>query len=355
MAVWSAGLLLVGIIAQFVLAGVETDHLEAAIARHEARTNPDVTESGRTEPERTPPPGHEDDVPENVTVGVYLDRVPALSTRDSHWTADFYIWFNWTDPEIDPAETFQVVDGAILSRDALERRVDGEERYALYRVVAAITKVFNAARFPRDDHLLTLRIEDTQLQSYQLQYTADTANTDVSSRVSIPGYRVADTVAVVQPHSYRTTRGDPALPPEYRATYSQFTYGIAIDRPTWGLHMKMFVTLFAAVFISLIGFFTTPAHRLGLVVGSFFAAVANTYITSTIVPDTGIATLADVINSIGVITIAVIALQTIISQQLDERYGRKDLSRVFDLSTFAVATVLYLWLNLSIPAAASLG
>lgn len=351
---WALLVLSAGITAGIVISKQQKENLQHSINSHMARINPNVTESGKTEPERTPPAGHENDVPLDVKVGVYMDRIPALSIRDSYWTGDFYIWFLWTDDTLQPGETFQVVNGEILSRNKLEERTVNGEHYALYRVAAQTTKAFNTSRFPRDDHLLTLSIEDAALQSYQLRYIADDINSSVSSRVSVPGYKIYQTSSVVKPHSYKTTRGDPGLPSDYKATYSQFIYGIWLVRPNWGLHLKMFVMLFAAVVIAIIGFFSTPTQRFGLAIGSFFAAVANTYITSSTVPDTGIATLADVINGIGVAVIALIMFQTIISEYFYEKKKQEAFSAIFDGLTFVLVMGLYIWLNISIPLAASL-
>lgn len=352
--VWAVLILGAGITAKYMLVNMESANLQASILKHQARIDPNVTESGKTEAERTPPAGHENDIPLDVKIGVYMDRIPALSIRDSLWTADFYIWFNWQAESLRPGDTFQVVNGEILSRTKLEEKTVNGEHYALYRVVARTTKTFDTTRFPRDDHLLTLSIEDANLQSYQLRYIADDVNSAISSRVSVPGYKIYNTSSVVKPHSYITTRGDPDLPADYKATYSQFIYGVWIARPTWGLHLKMFLTLYAAILISMIGFFTTPSHRFGLVIGSFFAGVANTYITSSIVPETGIATLADVINGIGVATIALIMFQTIISQHFYDKQKQEAFSDMFDDLTFVLLIGIYIWLNISIPLAASL-
>lgn len=351
---WAMFILASGIMIDITLTNKQKDNLQTSISNHLARIDPNVTESGKTEPEKTPPAGHENDIPLDVKVGVYMDRIPSLSIRDSQWTADFYIWFNWTDDSLRPGDTFQVVNGEILSRNKLEEKTVNGMHYALYRVVARTTKVFTTSRFPRDDHLLTLSIEDTALQSYQLRYIADDVNSDVSSRVSVPGYKIYQKSAVVKPHSYKTTRGDPELPEGYKATYSQFIYGIWLVRPNWGLHFKMFLTLFAAIIISMVGFFTSPSQRFGLVIGSFFAAVANTYVTASIVPDTGISTLADVLNGIGVGIIAVIMFQTIISNYFYDKQKQETFSDAFDDLTFVLLIGIYIWLNISIPLAASL-
>ena len=351
---WVVVTLFIGLLLGYQLVSHQHQNLEAAIIRHNARIDPNVDEPGKTEAERTPPPGHENDVPLQVEVGLYVDRVPELSIRDSTWTADFYIWFLWEDENLHPGETFQVVNGEVLSRELLESKTKDGSNYALYRVVAQITKVFGVARFPRDDHLLTISIEDTKLQSYQLVYISDDLDSSISSRVSIPGYTAYRTGGAVKPHSYKTTRGDPDLPADYKATYSMFTYGVWIARPDWGLYLKMFLALFAAVFIALIGFFSKPSDRFGLSIGSFFAAVANSYITSSLIPDTGTATLADQINAIGMIVIGVVIFQSIISQFFHDKEENVKFGKLFDWVSFVVLLLVFVVLNVALPLAASI-
>jgi len=355
--IWALVLLALEIGIGMWLIHMEQTNLQASIKDHSDRMSPTTVEKGKTIPETSPPAGHEQDKPEEVTVGIYVDRIPALSIKDSSWTADFYVWFKWKNDNLHPGDTFQIVNGEFKGKPVkLDEKTNAAtgEHYALYRTTAVITKVFNTSRFPRDDHMLTISIEDTGLQSYQLHYVADGTNSNISSRVGVPGYQVYKAGSVVKPHSYKTTRGDFALPADYKATYSQFNYGIYIQRPSWGLHFRMFLTLFAAVLIPMIGFFTTPTHRLNVAVGGFFAAVATTYVTSTIVPDTGIATMADMIDGIGIVIIAITILQTIISQHIFEKQKQEDFSDAFDYVTFVLLFCVFVWLNIAIPLAASL-
>lgn len=338
----------------YLLAGKQRQNLDTAILRHTARIDPNVDEPGKTEADRTPPPGHQNDVPIPVKIGIYVDRVPAFSIKDSSWTVDFYIWFQWKGENLNPGETFQVVNGEILSRDLLDtKEIDGSH-YARYRAIATITKGFDVSRFPRDDHLLTISIEDVKLESFQLQYIYDDANSNISSRVSVPGYKIYRHAGTVKPHSYKTTRGDPSLPGDYKATYSECTYGIWLARPDWGLYLKMFLALYAALFIALLGFFIKPSDRFGLAIGSFFAAVANSYITSALIPDTGTATLADQINALGMITIAMIIFQSIVSQIFHDKEDWVCFGKLFDRVSFVTLFVISVTLNAVLPVAASI-
>lgn len=353
---WAAFLIVTSGIALYLIGGQQYHYMKESTARHSARVaTAGGTEKGLTEAETTPPPGHEKDVPREVRVGVYVDRISELSVLSSSWKADFYVWFNWEGKDLNPGETFHVVNGEILSKTLLEEKHEGNRHYALYRTMVQITKVFDIARFPRDDHMLTVSIEDGANQSYLLKYVADEGGSDISSRVIVPGYKILNKVASVRPHSYKTSRGNPDLPVAYKATYSQFIYGIWVGRPTWGLFFKMFIVMFAAALIAFSAFFVkSSCDRLALVSGTLFAAVANMYITSTLIPDMGIATLADQINWIGAAFIVFAIIQAVIYQYFFEnREGKEEVIKFYDFMSFVLMLVLYAVLNVCIPVLAS--
>ena len=222
-------------------------------------------------------------------------------------------------------------------------------------MTAKKTKFFDVTRFPRDDHLLVIRIEDNTHQVHQLRFVADTQASDLSSRVAIPGYKICNSEIIVKPHSYKTNRGDLRLPEDYKATYSQLVYGIWIARPDWGLYIKMFQGLFSAVMISMLAFFVLPIDkpRFALGIGAFFAAVAATYITKSQLPGIGIVTLSDFINGIGLITIFLTLVSSIIALYLYERKNQKNLSRTLDKLAFVTILAGYTAVNIIIALVAS--
>ena len=57
---------------------------------------------------------------------------------------------------------------------------------------------------------------------------------------------------------------------------------------------------------------------------------------NSLVPDTGVMTLADIVNQIGLVTISLSLLQSAISLYLYERKGKKTLSRLFDRVSFGI-------------------
>ncbi|MDQ3712878.1 MAG: hypothetical protein M3388_11770 [Acidobacteriota bacterium] len=324
----------------------------ASIKQHSDRMNPEVGEGG-TEPPPTEPPAGAN----HVRAGIYVDHIIDLSVKEASWPVDFYLWFRWNGTGEDPGENFQIVDGSIESKEKVEEYTSGGERYVLYRVVARITKFFDVSRFPRDDHVLTINIESPASERRELLFVADTENSGLSSRVRIPGYSIYKQAVIEKPHAYSSTHGDPRLAAGTEKVQSQLRMGIWIYRQGSGFYWKMFIALFVAVGVAMLAFFIKPTDvdpRFGLGVGALGAVLVNTFVTSSLVPDTGVITLGDIVNQVGIVTIFLTLLQSAISLYLFERKGKKTLSRLFDRVSFPIFLAGYSAINLTLPWSATL-
>ena len=352
--IWAAALILFLTAVGITMSWVMYQNKAASTRRHDDRMNPDIGEGGRQPPAKALPAGAS---PVAVTAGIYLDRIIEMSVKEVGWTVDFYIWFRWKGQGEDPGEKMQVVDGSVESKEKIKDSTQGDEHYTLYRVTSRITKFFDVSRFPREDHVLTINIENPALTRNQLLFVADTENSGVSSRVQIAGYKTYQQAVLEKPHAYRSTHGDPSLAAGTDRVHSQLRMGIWIEREGWGVFLKMFVGLFGAVLVAMLVFFIKPTDvdpRFGLGVGALFAAIANTYITSSLVPDTGVMTLADMINDVGILVIFLTLLESTISLYLYDRKGKEALSRLLDRVSFIVMLAGYVLINVALPWAASL-
>ncbi len=350
---WVSGLTLLILLVGFLTVVPQRRHSQAAVERHQARMSPTAEEPGTTKPDLILPDGAS---PATVDVGLYIDRISEFSVRDVSWTVDFYIWFRWSGNAVRPGDDLRIVDGSIESKEKEDEFTSGDQHYERYRVVARITKSFDVSQYPLDEHLLTINVENSRYQRHQLLFSPDTSNTNVSSRVRVPAYEVAGSQLIEKPHSYKTTQGDPRLQPNSKATYSQARLGISLQRTGWGYFFKMFQSLYVAVMIALLAMFIKPTNvdpRFGLGIGGLFAAVANSYVTSSLIPDTGVMTLADSVNCLGVWMILLTVMQSTISLYLFEHRGAETLSRCFDQVSFAVLSAGYVVLNIALPLAAS--
>lgn len=324
----------------------------AAAARHAARIEASDGSNGTISHKRNGGPKGA-----VVKVGAYVDRIVEVSVRETSWTADFFLWFVWRGKEFHPGETFRVVDGEVAKKEKIKEEVlaDGSI-YALYQVEAKVTKFFDVSRFPAEDHVLTLRIEDAQNDETKLHFVADSDASGISSRARVLGYKTGPVTVVVQSHAYKSTHGDPRLPPGYQVHYSQFIYGIPIARDGAGFYLKLFQGLYAAVAIAILAFFIKPTDvdpRFGLGVGAFFAAIANCYITSSLLPDTSQASLADTVNSVAIFAIFLTLVQSTISLYIYDLQDDPPLARRFDRASALIVTPAYAIINLLIYRAAA--
>jgi hypothetical protein len=304
-----------------------------------ALPDPGVTAAETTSTEEATP----------VEVGFYVDRVPELSAHDASWTAVFDVWFRWRGEDVQPAEGLVVVEGTVESNEKLAEYHRDGQHYERRRIVAKITKTFPAARMPLDSHLLVLAVENGERVREKLVFVPDLESCSVSSRVSVLGYRILGWEALEKSHSYKTTRGDPRLPQGTKSTFSQFRMGIFIERTGWGLYLKLFQALHVAVAISFLACFIKPTDldpRFGLGVGALFAAVANSYVVNSLIPDTGELSLADVINGLGIITILVTLVESTVSLYLYDRCQEEELSRRLDRMSFKILVIGFAAVNI---------
>jgi hypothetical protein len=356
LALWCVWLIVPAIVGYFTLTKYEARLHAEVLARHAARLDPTKNDAVVTPLDLSRPAGHEHDPPAiAVETGIYVTRIPKLSPVASSWNVDFYIWFVWRGSTIDPGETFKIVSGEITSKALMRRTDEGDRHYALYRVNAELTKPFDLALFPRDEHLLTIVIEDQGLQYHQMVYTTDPRTSAMSSRIQLPGYAVGERKVLVKGHTYKTAMGDPTLPIDYRATYSDLVMAIPLARPNWGVFIKMFVPLFLAIALALAGLFATgPAERLGVVSTALFVAVVNGMVVNEIIPDTGITTLADIVTDLGYSLIGQTILQAILyGRFFSDRAANERSARFFDWSTFILLGTQAVALNVGVVLAAS--
>lgn len=354
--IWCLFLVVCGALTIWYVASTLSEEKRAAAKRHAVLLDPTRTELGKTQAEtRRFDLGR---APKNlkVNVGIYVDRISEISIPDSRWLVDFYVWFRWRDQAVQPGEHFQIINGDIVKK-ILETSYENDgERYELYRVSAEITKFFDATRFPRDDHLLTIRLEDSDHQFFDLLYVPDEKGSSISSRVVIPGFQIYNAKVVERKHSYKTRRGDPRLPEDYKATYSQFVYGIWIKRSGWAPFVKVLFGIMASVAVSLLACFVSAQHtdpRFALGVGGFFAAVASTYIISQKVPENATMGLSDYVTAVSLITILLTLATSALSVHYFNRLNQRALAQKLDRWVFFILSSTYGLFILSVAVVAS--
>jgi len=348
-ALWALGILLLfaagGYFGARLLQGYKAETVKMRQAWIEATT----TDLEAAAPEIKVTPGGE---PVDVTVGIRLNRMEAISMRESSWMADLDIWFRWTGDTVKPGENFHIVNGDISLREREEAVAEGFEHYERYNVKARLAANFDLARFPFGDQAVTIQVEDGAQGAENLRYVPDEQDSGVS-RLGVPAsLKIIQTLAAVKLHGYQSRRGDPRKPEGEADVHSRFVFALLLAPPGASLFIKLFQALFASVAIALVVFFIKPIQvdpRFGLGVGAFFAAVGNNIYVASVLPHANRLALPDMVNAVGLATIFLTLVQSTISLYIFDSLGRERLRRLFDHVSFVAFLTGFIALNLAFP------
>jgi hypothetical protein len=180
----------------------------------------------------------------------------------------------------------------------------------------------------------------------------------ISSRVKVPGYVITGFGQVAKYHTYRSQYGDPRAAKGSHKTVSAFTVGISVKRASMGIYLKVFIGLFAGMLLTFASFSLRASEggpRVSLPVGSYFGAVANSYLATSMLPSSGQFGLVEHVSFLGLFTIFTCLLASVVSMYVWQIVGDKDFSRAFDKATAITIGLAYVIINIALPISAFTG
>ncbi len=349
---WIIGIILIFLLLGSYMAGTVYFNKQSANVLHTEMMNPNLPEPGLTTADFNLTGNS---TPTKVITGIYIDRIEDVSLSDSTWTGDFYLWFKWNGSNVNPGENFQVIDGSISNSYLVDNYTNGTEHYEIYYVSANISDFFDISNFPLDNQYLYIEIEDKKDASTDLIYIPDNESSDINPNVIAQGYNINMISVIEKPHIYNSSFGDPRLDQNI-TSYSQLRDGIALTRPDLGFYFRLFIGLFVAVAAALVALFIKPTvaePRFGLGAGALFVAIANNIIVSGLIPKTGVLTLADMVNDLGLLVILITLIESTISLHIYLVNDEKNLSRKLDRYSFIALLLIYIIVNAAIITSAS--
>lgn len=307
-----------------------------------AQTAADPTAAAAPGPEA--PPAHAE-----VAVGAYVLRMSNVSPQSGSFDVDMWIWFRWQG-DAKPYESFEIVNGVISDRSEPQIQDDAGAHYATVRVQATVFHDFDVRRFPLDNHILPIEIEDGVSINRDLSYVPD-EGIALDPAVEVAGWNVEMKAPEVEVHTYGTNYGLREAGKD-ASDYSRLTFFIALDRTSWAPLFKSFWISALSVLLGLLAFLIKADDldaRFGMGVGSIFAASANTFVITGSLPPTTAVTLAEQINLIAVGIIFVAVFVSIWSLRL--RYkDQEEASLALDRRAMWVLGSIYILLNILVLA-----
>lgn len=263
--------------------------------------------------------------PGKVIAGTYINKMTGVSFKDSQFSLDFYIWFRWKPvgelADYKPLESMELINGRIENKSSVVEKKIGEFSYASARVTATIFKPWGLDTFPFDSHRVRVHLEDSQYVDSALVFEPDATNSRLGDEIGLPGWVLSGFGIEAMPKEYKSNYGDTSLPTDARSSYSRLSFGMDMNREGWGSAVKMLSTVVFATLVAFVAFGIRPVDvdpRFGLGVGALFAVAASAFVVASVVPDSGLLTIADQVHIIAMGFIFASVVQSAFSLKWDE-------------------------------------
>ncbi|MFN0016139.1 MAG: hypothetical protein ACKVU2_16485 [Saprospiraceae bacterium] len=293
--------------------------------------------------------------PDTVRIGVFVNDIYDVNLSEKSFSAQFWVWFNYANPDLKPLETLELPNAKSVeyALDFLEEK--NGVQWAGKRATAVLKKDWDIRRFPFDVQKMTIEMEESNSDIESLVYVPDVENTKIDTHLGLSNWYIERFEITCGSKKYDTTYGDPVL--KQGSAYANAIMTVFIKRKTWGLFFSLFTGMYVAFFISWLVFFIDPVDvdpRFGLSVGSLFACVGNKYIVDSILPQSTTFTLCDKLHILTYFFLLLCIVSSVTSLRIWKN-GQPDASARFDRRAWKIILFLYLSANAWIIWGASQG
>jgi hypothetical protein len=227
----------------------------------------------------------------------------------------------YQNPDFDFANRVEVPNAKTLEKPDIMLDSSDHKIWVLMKMKCVMKQSWRVQDFPFDTQRLVIKVENSEFDTRSLVFVADTAGKHFDPELTADGWDIKNIEIKTGIKKYNTAFGDNSLP-KPSSEYSSFEMTIDMDRAALGLFLKLFIGMYIAFCIAYLSFFIHPdvvEAGFGLQVGGLFAAVGNKYIIDSILPETSVFTLVDLLHSITFITIFLIILNTCIALRYYKR------------------------------------
>ncbi len=285
---------------------------------------------------------------DKLLIGAYITSLYDLSLTNNSFSVDFWLWFNYKNDSLKPLETVEIVNAKKADKALVNTETKGGIVWATQKYNAEVKKQWNIEHFPFDRQVLEIIAEEGVKDASYLTYEPDKANSKIDKAVHLEGWKITKFDIKTNEAEYATTYGDPIL--KGKSTYAKAVITIVLDRVGTGLFFKMFVGVYIAFLIGLLVFWIDAEEfdsRIGLSVGSLFAAVGNKYIVDSVLPETVVFTLVDKVHLLTFFFIFLSLLISVYTSYLHKQDKQQQAKRT-DLWGFYSMTGLYILINIAL-------
>jgi hypothetical protein len=244
-----------------------------------------------------------DPEPMKVTVGVYVENLQHVDLTTNSFTADFYVWLRWTDPELDaPAgvEIMNVFETWALTKTEVykepRKQPDGSLVW-LARYQGNFNSALSVADFPFQKQTLKIVVENGVNNAKEVVYVPDKDPITVNPEITLPGYRFGTPTITFDTHTYPTSFGDVDSSGADR-TYTRFIVAIPISSPVTSGIFKTILPLLIVLIAAALGVIIPASYvdsKVNVPITALIALVAMQFGVSSALPEVGYLPMIDLI------------------------------------------------------------
>lgn len=237
---------------------------------------------------------------DTVKVGTFIISVHDINFRDKEYTARFWLWFLYNNPDFDFSTQLDIPNAkSIDPAEIILDSIDGKT-WAIMKMKCTMKENWKVHNFPFDKQHLKIQIENSLFDNKSLVFVPDVKGSTIDDQEAIDGWSIKNFNVSAQTNDYRTGFGD-ARPERSYQIFSTFQVEMDLERQAFGLFMKIFIGMYIAFLIAIISFVPHPSEfepRFGLPVGGLFAAVGNKYIIDSLLPESSTFSLVDTLHTL---------------------------------------------------------
>lgn len=307
--------------------------------------------------------------PDRVTVGAFIYDIQDVDLANDSFTADFYLWFRWKGPRVDPSDSLEPMNsnafqntttsstGGVTGKALYPAPLDMPDgsKYQVFRYSGVFSRKMNLEKYPFDVQNLVIVFEDENQDTRDLVYVPDSTPVKISPAVTIPGYVLGEPSLTVKEHQYPTNFGDISAPPDLK--YSRIIIELPLKRNPLPYMVKIILPILIIILITSL-IYILPARledaRASIGVTAMLTIVALQWTTDSDLPSVDYLTLLDLIYIISLVYILVAMGYTVLASRRKAHEAAEALTRQVDrrwgiasLLVFVIAITLTIVLYLN--------
>ena len=199
--------------------------------------------------------------------GIELIEISNLDLNEATFSADFYIWFLHSDPDIDNSNVeFVNAENEIALGEPLEEVQVGDLYYHLYRVKGPFRGQFDFRQYPFDKQSIEIKFRNAKKSYDELIYVVDVVGVDAENLATklrastalshIHGWKLDDVTFFQEVVSNKSALGNPAkIGQNADKEFSVINYRIDFKRDTLNFTIKNMLPVLLAVVVTYVSFF----------------------------------------------------------------------------------------------------